>query len=197
MMSKRFSRFGQSTAVRSASMSNFSSSRQEREISRSFSTATRTMACLRSSVASRIASPNRAFRRWTSSLSSGVGAAGGAFAAGAAGFGGAAALAAAGGFGGAAAVAGAAGGVGFAGGAAAAGSAGFEGAVAASGFPSGGLGTGVFSEGSFTISSMGCLRARGLSDRRNACVQPAFLTHPQKQRQRRKGEKLSVQRCEN
>lgn len=146
------------------------------------------MACLRSSEASRIASPKRAFSRCTSSLSSGTGFGGASFggAGGAAGFGGAAAAGApgaarvpgvagavvvAGGFaaggaiGGLAAVGAA--GVAETGGLVAAGSAGASGTADASGLegiedfsavPSGGFAAGPFSEGSLTIGSIGCPR---------------------------------------
>src|ERR1700758_4791718 len=125
-----------------------------------------TMACLRSCVASLMASPKRAFNRCTSSLSSGVGpslggggAAGGLGGAAAAGGPGGAGLAGAAGFGGVAEV----GGVGAApsaggfGGTEAPSAAGFDGSA-------GGLGAGVFSEGSLAIVSIGRSRQATTSE---------------------------------
>src|SRR6266478_5638055 len=96
--SNRLSRFGQSTAVKSESMSNFSSSRRCSAISTNRARSTIRMACLRSSIASRSAAPNLARNRVTNSLSSGVcSTTGGLGGAGAAGFAGTAgALASAG-----------------------------------------------------------------------------------------------------
>src|ERR1700719_3384924 len=68
-ISNRCSRFGQSTAVRSLSQSNFSSSRLYVAISTNFSRATTRIDCLRSIHASRIAPPNRCLYRFTRSLS--------------------------------------------------------------------------------------------------------------------------------
>ena len=160
------------------------------------------IACLRSSVASRTASPKRAFRRWTSSFSRGTGFGGASFG-GAAGRGGAAAAGAAG-----AGAAGAAGAAGFATGGVAGASA-FGGAAAtsavlgAAGFAAGGVagasafggvspppgapgGVPVesFSEGSFAICRL-VGRAASIVNALLAMRSAAhFLTQPQKQRQR-------------
>src|SRR5215467_5386199 len=90
--SKRFSRFGQSTAVKSESRSNSSSSRKYCEISASRPASTVRIACLRSSIASTRAVPNFARTRPTNSLFRGVCSWTGGFGGGgAAGFGGTAA----------------------------------------------------------------------------------------------------------
>src|SRR5579862_803980 len=122
------------------------------------------MACLRSCVASLMASPKWDFRRCTSSLSSGVGPSFGG-GGGAGGLGGAAGAPGAVGLAGAAGFGGVAGVGGVAAAPSAGGFGGTEGpSAAAFGGSAGGLGAGVFSEGSLAIVSIGRSRQAATSE---------------------------------